>query len=195
MKTEYEVKFLRIDVDDIRQRLLGAGGSCSVPMRLMRRVTIDSPYMHDSNGFLRVRDEGDKVTMTYKQFDALSVEGAKEHEVIVSDFDETVKLLQAVGLPYRSYQESRRETWQLGDAEIVIDEWPWIDPYIEIEAENEDILRGAAQALGLDWADAAFGDVMVAYRDKYIHLTEKDTVANISEVKFGDSVPELFKPR
>lgn len=69
-------------------------------MRLMRRVTIDSVGMKSKNAFVRVRDQGDKVTLTYKQFDELSLHGAKENEVSVSDFDETIKLLAAAGLPY-----------------------------------------------------------------------------------------------
>ena len=156
-------------------------------------MTIDSPKMKQNKGYLRVRDEGDRVTMTYKQFDKPSVDGAKEHEVSVDNFEETIAILEAAGLPYTSFQESRRETWRLGDAEIVIDKWPWLAPYIEIEANNEHIVRKTAEALDLSWGDAIFGDVMAAYRAQYPHLTPFDTIASIRNVTFDSPLPDMLK--
>lgn len=193
MKVEYEAKFLNVDIDNMRQRLKKTGAKLEKPMHLMRRVTIDNPDMKRKGAFLRVRDEGDRVTMTYKQFDTLSVDGAKEHEVIVSDFEETVALLAAAGLPHGSFQESKREIWRLGDVEIVIDEWPWLNPYIEVESTSVQMVRDFSEQLGLDWSDAVFGDVMAAYRAQYPHLKETDTVGNIPEVRFGDPLPELLQ--
>lgn len=62
MKTEIEVKFCQIDIDDVRQRLKAAGAICVQPMRLMRRQVF---YLVDrtKDAYLRVRDEGDKVTI------------------------------------------------------------------------------------------------------------------------------------
>ena len=85
----------------------------------------------------------------YKQFDSLSVEGAKEIEVQVSDFDKTVQLLQQVGLDYRSLQESRRENWRVGNVEVMLDEWPWLKPYAEIEGESEAGLKDMAEITSL----------------------------------------------
>lgn len=193
MKTEIEVKFVDIDLSDMRDRLKELGGVCEQPMRLMRRVAIDSDFMRtDKDAFLRVRDEGDKVTMTYKQFDDLSLHGAKEIEVTVSNFDDTVAILASAGLPSHTYQETKRETWRLGDVEIMLDEWPWLNPYIEIEADSEEAVRKTADDLGFDWDDAVFGDVMAAYRVQYPHLGLKDTVATIAEVKFGLPLPQML---
>ena len=193
MKTEYEAKFVNISTSEIRQKLRSLGGSSEKPERLMRRVTIDSPEMKQNKGYLRIRDEGDCVTMTYKQFDKLSVDGAKEHEVNVDNFEETIAILEAAGLPYTSFQESKRETWRLGDAEIVIDKWPWLAPYIEIEANDEHAVRETAEALGLLWGDAIFGDVMAAYRAQYPHLTPFDTIASIRSVTFDSPLPDMLK--
>lgn len=193
MQTEIEAKFLNIDHDEIRAKLRAIRAECEQPMRLMRRVTIDTPDMKAKNAFLRVRDEGHRVTMTYKQFDELSVNGAQEIETTVGDFDAAVQLLEATGLVAKSFQESKRETWKLGATEIVLDEWPWLKPYIEIEGESEEELRKVAGQLGLDWNEAVFGDVMAAYRAEYPHLTEKDTVGRIAEVRFGDPLPDLLK--
>jgi len=195
MKTEYEAKFLNVDIDDMRQKLKAVDARLEKPMRMMRRVTIDTDDLKKKNAFLRVRDEGDRVTLTYKQFDSLSVDGAKEHEIIVSDFDETIALLAAIGLPYRSFQESKRETWVRDDVEIVIDQWPWLKPYIEIESSSESRLKDFCEKLELKWEEAVFGDVMAAYRAQYPHLSEKDTIGNIAEVGFDDPLPDLLKAR
>jgi adenylate cyclase class 2 len=196
MKSEIEAKFLEIDIERMQNMLRSIGADCVVPMRLMRRVMIDYEDRRLQTGpdaFVRVRDEGHKVTLTYKQFDSLSVDGAKEIEVVVSDFDETIKIFEAVGLCVKSYQESRRETWTLGDVEIVIDEWPWLKPYIEIEADSESAIRDIASRLQLAFENAVFGDVMAAYRAEYPHLTLKDTVGNLKEVKFDTDLPDLFR--
>ena len=194
MKSEIEAKFLDVNFDDIRRKLTDLGGVCEQPMRLMRRVTIDNDVMKSKEAFLRVRDEGHRTTMTYKQFDELSVDGTKELEVQVSDFESTVEILAQAGLHSRSFQESKRETWRLGNVEVVLDEWPWLKPYIEIEAEAEKDVRETAEKLGFDWEDAVFGDVMTAYQAEYPHLAPKDTVGNVESVKFGDPLPDLLKP-
>jgi len=192
MNSEIEAKFLDIDHDKIRQALKQLGAKLEKPLRTMRRVTIDTPHMKTKDAFVRVRDEGDKVTIAYKQFDELSVDGAKEIEVIVSHFEESIALLAAAGLKHGSYQESKRETWRLGDAEIVLDTWPWLKPYIEIEGIDIKTVKTTSKSLGLKWEDAVFGDVMAAYRVQYPHLSLTDTVGNLSEVKFDDPVPDLL---
>ena len=193
MKNEIEAKFVNVVVDDIREKLTGLGAELIHPMRDMKRVTIDTPGMKQKDAFLRVRDEGDKTTLTYKQFDALSLDGVKEIEVTVSDFDTTIALLTEAGLPYGSLQESRRETWQLNDVEVVIDEWPWLHPYIEIEGPSETSVIENAKKLGFAWDTAVFGDVMAAYRVQYPHLSLNDTVGNLPHVRFSDPLPDLLK--
>ncbi len=192
MKTEFEAKFINVDLNLIRKQLKKIGAKQTQKMRIMRRAIIDNPNMKQKNAFLRVRDEGDKVTLTYKQFNELSVDGAKEYEVIVSDFQTTIDLLRVAGLPYKSFQESKRETWELGTSEIVLDEWPWLNPYVEIEGTNEAQVREISEQLGFDWNNAIFGDVMAAYRSQYSHLTENDIISSIPNVKFGDPLPGMF---
>lgn len=194
MTTEFEAKFCNVDHDEVRNKLKELGAKLVHPMRLMRRVTIDNDYMKtDKDAFVRIRNQGDKTTITYKQFDDLSVDGAKEIEVEVDDFEKAVSLFAEAGLPYRSFQESKRETWELEGCTIELDEWPWLDPYIEIEGQNSDEVKNTAKKLGYEWDDAVFGDVMAAYRVQYPHLSDKDTVGNIESVRFGDKLPKLFK--
>jgi len=160
----------------------------------MRRAIIHTSAMDERDAFLRVRDEGHRVTMTYKEFANDSVDGAKEHEIVVSDFDETLKLLAAAGLQYDAYQETYRENWRLGDVEIMLDEWPWLDPFIEIEGPDENSIRIAAEVLGLDWQKAVFGGVANAYAEQYPHIGDegKREINKWRIIKFEDAPPVLL---
>lgn len=193
IQPEIEAKFCAVDLAEMRQRLQAAGATCTKPMRLMRRVmyTVRPDYHPDA--FVRIRDEGSRTTITYKQFDNLSLHGVGEIEVQVSDFEKAQAIFAAVGAELKSFQESRRESWQLGNAEVLLDEWPWLQPYLEIEADSELAVRRAASALQLDFSQAVFGDVMAAYRQQYPHLTLKQTVGQLPQVRFGNEVPEMLK--
>lgn len=192
MKTEYEAKFLSINKEDLLNKLKDNGGKLISPMRTMKRIVIDTPELKKRDAFLRVRDEGDKITLTYKQFNATSVDGAKELEVTVGDFDTTVSILKAMDLHHKSFQESRRETWKIGEAEVVIDEWPWLNPYVEIEGPSEEVVKEVATALGFLWENAAFGDVMTAYRNQYPNIPVGLSVGDIKEVRFDAEIPGSF---
>lgn len=196
MDIEIEAKFLNCRHEDIRQKLQSIGAHCEFPMRLMRRAIIDYPdrrlQTSIPNSYIRVRDEGNKTTLTYKQFDSLSVDGAREIEVVVDSFLKTVDVFTTVGLEVVSMQESKRETWKYKECEVVLDEWPWLNPYIEIEGESEENLKDLATKLELRWTDAVFGDVMVAYRAQYPHLTVEQTIGKLPEVRFNTLPPAFF---
>lgn len=191
MKTEIEVKFCDIDLDATREILARAGAVCEQPMRLMRRIIIETETLAQRHGFVRVRDEGDRTTLTYKQFDEASLTGAKEIEVTVSDFDATVALLEQVDLVHKSFQESRRETWKLGDVEVVIDEWPHLNAYIEIEGASEEGVKRAAEKLGFDWADAVFGSVTEVYQHQYPNGNARELV-NMPRIAFDEPLPAVI---
>jgi len=195
MKTEYEVKFLSISHDAIRSKLTEAGAELHQPMRLMKRTIFESPELRSQDSFIRVRDEGHKISLTYKRFETLSFDGAKEIEVEVTSYDDTIAILQETGLTLKSHQESKRETWKLDACEIVLDEWPWLDPYIEIEGPDQITVQATAKKLELKWDDAVFGDVMVAYRAQYPFLSDKITVSDVREVRFGDPLPEILREK
>ncbi len=195
METETEVKFLNVNIDDIRVKLETIGAVCVKKMVDMRRSVIDHPDRRlekDQDAFIRVRDEGDVVTVTFKRFESQDFGGAREHEVTVSDFQTMVDIFTDAGLIVKSYQESRRETWKIGNVEIVIDEWPWLNLYIEIEGTDPEEIRDVASKLGFDWEDAVFGGATEAYRRQYPNIAVGKTIADVPSVKFGDPLPDIF---
>lgn len=192
MKPEIEVKFLGVDIDDMREKLKAAGAHLEQPMRLMRRAIIEPESVGSRDAFLRLRDEGDKITMTFKEFGEVDKSDVKEIEISVSDFDTTLVMLNELGLHYRSFQESKRETWQLNDdVEVVIDEWPWLEPYVEIEGSSEDAIKQATTLLRFDWNDGVFGHVDFAYKHKFPNMTNRGVI-DLKEVRFGMASPVEF---
>jgi len=195
MKSEIEAKFLDVSIDDIRERLNAAQAVLEHPMRLMKRALIEEPHHVKENSFIRIRDEGDKTTLTFKRRTlpdgTTTIDSTKEIETTVGDFDTAVEIFSEAGWQYITLQESQRETWHLDGAEVVIDEWPWIQPYIEIEAESEEIVRAVAAKLGLDWKDAAFGSVDIIYQRDFPKMSVRGII-DVKDARFGDPIPEQF---
>lgn len=161
MGNEIEAQFLDIDKDTIRAKLTEIGATCMRPEILMRRIVFDT----GPHSFARVRNEGDKIVMTYKEVtDDKSILGTKEVNLTVDNFDNAVLFLKGCGLTPKAEQEAYREMWQLGDTEICIDTWPWIPTFIEIEAPTEELVWSTAESLGFTRAQAKFGSVDSTYQ-------------------------------
>lgn len=185
LPTELEAKFLRIP-SDIRERLLAMGAKCVSPERLMRRKNLDTPDLKlmEVNGWIRVRDEGGKVTLSYKQVSDRTLTGTKEVSLVVDSFDATCQFLDAIGFVAKSYQETKRESWELDGVQIEIDTWPWIPSYLEIEAPDATALWHVAAQLGFTEQDALYGSVEIVYQH-YFAITAAD-VLSWKEILFGD---------
>lgn len=195
MKPEIEVKFLNVYHDDVRKKLKLIGGICEKPMRKMRRVVMDYPdhrMQVDKDAWIRIRDEGDKTTLTYKSSIEHSFGGASEIEVIVSDYGSTIEIFEAIGLVIHAEQESKRETWRLDNVEIVLDEWPWLEPYIEIEDPSEASVKKCAGQLGFSWSSAVFGSITTAYRSQYPAITADEHISTIPKIAFAEPRPDWF---
>ena len=175
METELEAKFLNIDVEAMRKKLADVGAKLIHPEQLMRRKNFDYPdkRLEKIGGWIRVRDEADKVTLAYKQLFDRTLEGTKEISLVVSDFDTICNLLSAIGLDNKSYQETKRERWDLNSVEVTIDTWPWIPTFVELEAATEEKLKDTAKALDLDWTRTLHGSVEIAYQN-YYEVSEED---------------------
>ena len=164
MNNEIEAQFLDINKDEIRKKLRKAGANLEKPEVLMRRRVFDT----GPHSFARVRDEGDKIVMTFKNVaDDHSILGTKEVNIIVNDYDDAILFLRGCGLEIKARQETRREIWTLGEVEICIDTWPWIPTFIEIEGPTEDSVWSTAEKLGLDKKMAKFGSVDTTYQHYY----------------------------
>lgn len=153
---EIEAKFLDIDSDAIAEAL-GRIGAEFKGHRLFRSISFDFPGfpMDKESAWVRLRDEGDKVTLAHKQrlgaSDTVGKDaGMSEVEFVASDFDTARAFLHKLGLVTKFEQEKKRSSWVKGSVHYDIDTWPRLEPYLEIEATSWDELHEAARELGLD---------------------------------------------
>jgi len=179
MNTEFEATFAPIDKKELRQKLIDSGALCIKKEFFQKRVNFnlpkESPYY--KTGWMRVRDEGGVIRMSMKAIlNNDSMEGQKEIDLCVDDFEKAREMLNNLGLYEKSYQETKREIWNKDGIEICIDEWPWLEPFVEIEGKTEEKVREIANSLGFQWEDAIFGAVDVQYAKKY--NIEKSVVNN-----------------
>lgn len=168
MKIEYEAKFLNIDKDEIRRKLKDIGADLIKPEFLQKRFNFHLPgNLRDDKSWLRVRNEGDKITLSLKKDEGNEIHHQKELQLEIDDFETAVNLLKEIGCGIRMYQETKRELWKFEDVEVAIDEWPYLEPFIEIESDSEERVKKLSQMLGMDYGEAVFGAVGKVYKMKY----------------------------
>lgn len=167
---EFEVKFLDISPKEIEEKLNKLGAK-KMFGRLYKRKVFDFPdfSLNKQAAFLRLRDEGDKITLAFKQRLGVGKRsgndlGMEEIEVVVSNFDTTEKILLNIGLVEKFYEENRRVRFILNEIEFDIDYWPLINPYLEIESSSRNKVNEGIKLLGLDADDSKTYPTMQVYK-------------------------------
>jgi len=164
MKKEIEATYLSVDKDAVREKLKAAGFELQTPEYTMRRKTFDfSRVAPGRNKWGRVRQESDKVTMTVKEIRGSGINDTYEVELVVNDFDTASAFFEACDIPAKAFQENMREVWGRNSVEVTIDTWPGLNPFVEIEAETEEMVRGVSEELGFDFEKAVFGSIDLVY--------------------------------
>ncbi|MCA9360300.1 CYTH domain-containing protein [Candidatus Nomurabacteria bacterium] len=173
MQIEYEATFANIDKDAIRNKLKEAGAKLEKAEFMQRRSVYHLPEgNHIAGGWMRVRDEGDKITMSVKTIDGKEIQNQKESCLTVDSYEEAETFLQTIGCKRKAYQETLRELWLLDEVEVTIDTWPFLEPFIEVEGTSEEAVKAVSVKLGMDWSKAIFAAVDVLYSGKYGVPTE-----------------------
>ena len=168
MPKEYEAKFLNIDVDSIKKILRKNGAKkLHEPIKYYRVIFKRCEEKGDKPGFVRIRDEGSKVTMTTKVFE--NIKFPQEHEVTIGEtFEQGLKFLRSIGLEEKSYQETIREKWTHPLAhEITFDIIPGLPIYMEIDCTDEDKLNKLVSLLKLDKKNMHYGSYDKTFTEYY----------------------------
>lgn len=189
MNIEYEATFPDISIDDLVSKLESLDAKLVKPRTLYKRVTFNFPH-HDPKKFqwVRVRDEGDLITTTIKEFSGEGIEAQKEIEMVIDDFNSGVAYLRKLGCKEKAYQETYRQIWELDNVHIMIDEWPYLEPFVEIEGSNEKDVKAVSQELGFNYSDALFGGVTKQYAKKY-NISYDRIDNNTARITFEDPNP------
>ncbi|MFE6926087.1 class IV adenylate cyclase [Nocardia sp. NPDC057663] len=168
MPIEHEAKILDIDSDTIERHILDKGGH-KLGERFMRRYVYDIAPGVDGK-WIRLRDNGNRTTLAVKEITSDAIDGTHEVEVSVDDFAATNSLLEMMGFSAKSYQENKRVSFTLDGAQLELDTWPRIPPYLEIEAATKaDVIR-VAELLGYTEADLTGENTIKIYARHGIDL-------------------------
>jgi len=191
MDIEFEATFVNIDKNEVRGRLKKIGAILKKSEYLQKRVVFELPKGHEiEGGWLRVRDEGDKTTMSLKIIDGDKIENQKETCIVVDSYRNAELLLLSIGCKKKAYQESKRELWLLDKVEITIDEWPFLEPYVEVEGRSKEEVENTSKKIGFDFNKALFCATDKLYSLKY--GVSKDVINNQTpEIVFGGKNPFL----
>jgi len=156
---EIEVKILNVDKRRIEETLISLGAEKVFDGHI---ETIFFDYKNralaKAKNVMRLRKEDDRAVLTFKKF--LGDEAAKvveEYEVVVSDMDNLKKILESLGLSVTDNMQKHRVSYRLGRSHFDLDkyerEYGHIPEFLEIEAENIDVIHKYAKLLGFTLED------------------------------------------
>ena len=175
MNIEYEARILDIDKDKLIKRLKDLNARFVGEFNQKRYVYNIIPKADGK--WLRLRTNGKKTTLTYKSVEKNSIDGTKELEIEVDNFENTNSLLELAGIKNKGYQENNRVQYVLDDVEIDIDTWPMIPTYVEIEGKSEESVLNIIKKLGINDKKITTLDVQSLYKEIYnIDITKIDVL-------------------
>lgn len=153
-------------------------------IKILENPTLEKSFkklMINENKWLRLRQSNDKVTLTSKHIlekNKSNFQKVLETEIRVSSLEETNLLLESLGLARRSYQEKIRYSYTYKLAEIEIDIWPLLKPYMEIECEDENIIKELLDLLEIK------REKIVSLNTEQLYKKINIDVHSMSELKF-----------
>ena len=129
--------------------------------------------------WIRLRTNRKKTTLTYKDIVSKTIDGTKEVEIVVDDFDKTNEFLEIIGFENKGYQENSRIQYFLNNVEIDIDSWPMIPTYLEIEGNSSQEVNEMQNLLEIDSSKLTTLNCEDIYKEFY-----GIDISTIKELKF-----------
>lgn len=186
MKTEYEVRKLNISFEETIRKIEEMGAE-KVGEYHQKRYVYD--FIPAQKGrWIRLRSNGKTSTLTIKEIKSLHIDGTKELEIEVSDFNDTNEILMKLGYLPRTFQENFRIEYTINGVNLDLDKWPMIPPYLEIEGNSEIDVIKMIDALGFKESDFTTMDVDTLYSSEYgIQLD------SIKELRFDEEEINMIR--
>ena len=180
---EVEVKILEIDPAAIEKSLLKLGAEKKFSGLVKVRYFDKNGEIKKKKDVLRVRqfgeeksDQLEKVEVCYKT-NKHTENGYKvcdEYHLAGHNFDESVGFFEHLGFEITCSYEKKRTVFKYKNLEVVIDEYPQIPPFMEIEGADETADEGAIEkfisALGLEGKERSSKSIGVLLKEKYPHV-------------------------
>jgi predicted adenylyl cyclase CyaB len=180
---EVELRFVNIDADKIRTKLKKLGAKVYQPKYKMKIWN----YKYKDYR-VRIRDEGKNKTFTIKT--NLKEKYPTEYEIKIDNMDQAHKMILLMGCKEYYKYEKYREFWHMdGAKEIVIDELPGLESFVEVDCHDEANLFKICRQLGLDPENDYNNSDGQMYIDKYGIKRGTIIMNNIS----FDNAEEVFE--
>lgn len=163
MNTEYEIRVLEINKEEIIKKLESLNAKFIGEWFQKRYVYDFNPKI--ATKWIRLRTNGKETTLTIKDITSDKIDGTKELEIVVDDFDKTAKILEELGYKPKAIQENKRVRYMYNDIEIDVDSWPLIPDYLEIEGNSVEDVEKTIHILELDGEKVTTKDCQSIYKD------------------------------
>jgi adenylate cyclase class 2 len=150
----------------------------------MKRVVFNHPW--GGKKYLRIRDEWNKTTLTAKDASWTGIATVSELEITIDSFAEARRIIEWLWISQKSYQETYREIWKKEEIEFMIDEWPGLNPFVEIESIDEHMVRKWVSLLWRNWDEVIFGAVDEVYHRVY--GVSHEVINNRASYRFDEPV-------
>jgi adenylate cyclase class 2 len=184
---ETEIKFRVKDLAELASRLEKAGFHLDTPRTFESNVLYDTPErsMRARTEILRIRNYGDKCTLTHKRLpDEGPGEDRHKHrietETEVSDGSALANVFTSLGLVASFCYEKWRSEWSDGSGHCVVDETP-IGNFAELEGDPAWIDR-VAGSLGVpqsEYMTLSYGRLFEQWREQHHSSAEHLTFSAI----------------
>ena len=101
-----------------------------------------------------------------------------------------ISILEKMWYKFKSYQETKREIWEINSVEFMIDTWPWLNTFLEIEAWGEEKIKKYSQLLWFDYKDAVFWAVdEIAKIELWV---TSEFINNVPKISFDTKLEEYL---
>jgi adenylate cyclase class 2 len=156
---EVEVKILEVNREEVEKKLLDLGAKKIFEGELYGLIYDDKEHsLNKQKNTLRLRKEGNKSILTYKEF--ISDDEAKsriEHNIEINDFETTKKVLELLKFDIKSSLKKRRISYKIDNVQIDFDKYlgeeSYVPEFLEIESDNIETIFEFAKKLGFKKED------------------------------------------
>lgn len=145
--------------------------------------------------WIRLRQTGEETTITIKKIinnnEEYQMDNVQEVEIPVPNIKIGKELLENLGYYPTNHQRKMRIAYNYKNTEVVIDKWPKIEPYVEIEGKSKEEICSVIKDLGFKVEDMKVMNTETVYELSGINLYDfEDLDFDENEEK---DVAELMK--
>lgn len=143
--------------------------------------------------WVRMRKTGDETTITIKKIISskgiYGINDVNELEFEIPSIEFGKEFLSDLGYFFDRHQSKMRIAYDYKNTEIVIDKWPFLEPYIEVEGKNETDILEVVSDLGFKEDEALVINTDDLYNEKGIDVYSE----KYNDISFSEKEQEEVK--